>query len=88
MSFFDRSDSPSRLEVATAELEAISNAFSNIVQSCHNKCFSTRYLEADPNKGELACVDRCVAKYFEANKVVQRVSYQGAKSLTGASTGS
>lgn len=42
------------------ELEAVSDLFGRIVKSCHAKCISTRYAEADLNKGEAVCVDRLV----------------------------
>lgn len=49
-----------RLGEAAMELEAVSDLFTRIVSSCHAKCISTRYAEADLNKGESVCVDRSV----------------------------
>ncbi|BGP17713.1 hypothetical protein JCM10213_005293 [Rhodosporidiobolus nylandii] len=60
-----------RLAEAAMELEAVSDLFTRIVSSCHAKCISTRYAEAELNKGESVCVDRCVAKYFSVNEKVQ-----------------
>ncbi|BGO94588.1 hypothetical protein NBRC10512_004984 [Rhodotorula toruloides] len=60
-----------RLAEAAMELEAVSDLFTRIVASCHTKCISTRYSEAELNKGESVCVDRCVAKYFAVNEKVQ-----------------
>lgn len=38
-------------------------------------------MEGDLNKGESVCIDRCVAKYFEANKKVgERLQAVGASS--------
>ena len=46
-------------------------AFLNLTsRSCHAKCISTRYTDAELTKGESVCIDRCVGKYFEANKIV------------------
>ena len=39
-------------------------------RSCHNKCISARYPDADLNKGESVCIDRCVAKFNEVQKKV------------------
>lgn len=39
--------------------------------SCHAKCIGLRYTEADLNKGESVCVDRCVAKFAEVQKKVE-----------------
>jgi import inner membrane translocase subunit TIM10 len=36
--------------------------------SCHSKCINQRYLEGDLSKGESVCIDRCVAKFFDADK--------------------
>lgn len=47
-----------RLSEAAMELEAVSDLFNRIVNSCHAKCISTRYAEPELNKGEAVCVDR------------------------------
>jgi import inner membrane translocase subunit TIM10 len=39
-------------------------------RSCHSKCISARYAEAELNKGESICIDRCVAKFTEVQKKV------------------
>jgi import inner membrane translocase subunit TIM10 len=39
-----------------------------IRRSCHSKCINQRYLDGELSKGESVCVDRCVAKFFDANK--------------------
>ena len=51
----------------------------SLYSSCHAKCISTRYAEADLNKGESVCIDRCVAKFFEVNKKVgEKLQAMGA----------
>lgn len=73
------------LEVAVAELDMITDVFNRIVSSCHSKCINPRYAEADLNKGESVCVDRCVAKFFEVNKKVgEKLQNMGANA--GASS--
>lgn len=37
------------------------------MSSCTKKCVPNDYREADLNKGEGVCLDRCVAKFFEVN---------------------
>ncbi|AXA52351.1 mitochondrial import inner membrane translocase subunit TIM10 [Malassezia restricta] len=59
-----------QLEAATAELDMITDVFNRLVESCHAKCISPRYAEADLNKGESVCVDRCVSKFFAVNAKV------------------
>lgn len=40
-----------------------------MVTSCSKKCV-VRYTEGDLNVGEMACVDRCVGKYLQAQEKV------------------
>ncbi|EIM92763.1 uncharacterized protein STEHIDRAFT_47232 [Stereum hirsutum FP-91666 SS1] len=87
MSMFGRSAPPSgsvnpeRIEAAMVELDMVTDTFNRIVSACHSKCINTRYMEGDLNKGESVCIDRCVAKYFEANKKVgERLQAVGASS--------
>ena len=45
-------------------------------------------MEGDLNKGESVCIDRCVAKYFEANKKVgERLQAVGANAQQQQSGG-
>ena len=44
-----------------AQLDMITDVFNRLVESCHAKCISPRYAEADLNKGESVCVDRYVS---------------------------
>lgn len=43
------------------------------MESCHAKCIPPRYGEGELNKGESVCIDRCVLKYFEVNRIVGEV---------------
>ncbi|KAI8995335.1 Tim10/DDP family zinc finger-domain-containing protein [Trametes punicea] len=77
MSFLGRGSTPNagainqeRVDMATQELDMITDIFNRLVSSCHAKCISPRYAEGDLNKGESVCIDRCVAKFFEVNKKV------------------
>lgn len=78
---------PERVEMAIQELDMVTDIFNRLVSTCHTKCISTRYAEGDLNKGESVCIDRCVAKFFEANKKVgERLQNVGANA-GGATTG-
>ena len=33
--------------------------------ACQKKCVAARYKDAELNKGEAVCLDRCVAKYMD-----------------------
>ncbi|KAF7794113.1 hypothetical protein EIP86_005243 [Pleurotus ostreatoroseus] len=91
MSFLGRGSSapgqvnPERVEMATQELDMITDVFNRLVSSCHAKCINTRYAEGDLNKGESVCIDRCVGKFFEVNKKVgEKLQAMGANAA-GAS---
>ncbi|KAF9785960.1 Tim10/DDP family zinc finger-domain-containing protein [Thelephora terrestris] len=60
--------SSERVEAAIQEVELITDVFNRIVSSCHSKCINQRYLDGELSKGESVCIDRCVAKFFDANK--------------------
>ena len=52
---------------------------SRLTQSCLKKCVPADYREADLNKGESVCLDRCVAKFFEVNmKVSEKMQGEAA----------
>jgi mitochondrial import inner membrane translocase subunit TIM10 len=57
-------------------------------RTCHTKCVNTRYTEGELTKGESVCIDRCVAKFFEANKKVgERLQSLGANAGTTGTFG-
>ncbi|TFK41380.1 Tim10/DDP family zinc finger-domain-containing protein, partial [Crucibulum laeve] len=77
MSFLGRGGSPNtggvsmeKIEMAITELDTVTDFFNRMVQSCHAKCISSRYADADLNKGESVCIDRCVSKFNEVQKKV------------------
>ena len=41
----------------------------------------TRYTEADLNVGEMACVDRCSAKFMEASQLVAEATTKNAEQV-------
>lgn len=50
-----------------------------LVETCTKKCIPPTYREADLNKGESVCLDRCVAKFFEVNvKVSEKMQGEAA----------
>ncbi|KAH9863924.1 protein transporter tim10 [Plenodomus biglobosus] len=59
--------SEQKIAQAEAEIDMVSDMYSRLVKSCTAKCIDSAYREADLNKGESVCLDRCVAKFFEVN---------------------
>lgn len=55
------------------------------METCTKKCIPGDYREADLNKGESVCLDRCVAKFFEVNvKVSEKMQGEAAQRGGGA----
>lgn len=51
-----------------------------IADSCHKKCISTNYDQADLSQGEAVCIDRCVAKFIDVNtKVGEKMQQMGGQ---------
>ncbi|CAR23689.1 Mitochondrial import inner membrane translocase subunit TIM12 [Lachancea thermotolerans] len=59
-----------KLELAQVQFDAMSTSFNMMLRGCLEKCIPHEYGEADLNKGEMSCVDRCIAKIHYANRLV------------------
>jgi len=81
--------SAERIAAAEQEVEMVSEMFRKLSDSCISKCVPADYREADLNKGESVCIDRCVSKFFEVNiKVSEKMqSEQAAQSRGGGGGG-
>lgn len=56
----------------------------SLTESCTKKCIPIDYREADLNKGESVCLDRCVSKFFEVNiKVSEKMQGEAASKQGG-----
>lgn len=51
--------------VQDLEVEMMSDMYNRLMMVCHEKCISSKYVEADISKGEAVCLDRCVAKFLD-----------------------
>ena len=54
-----------------------------MLATCSKKCIDNTYREADLNKGESVCLDRCVAKFFEVNVKVSEKMQGEAQNKQG-----
>ncbi|KAJ4375556.1 protein transporter tim10 [Didymella sp. IMI 355093] len=78
--------SEQKIAAAEAEIDMVSDMYSRLLKSCSAKCIDTSYREADLNKGESVCLDRCVSKFFEVNvKVSEKMQgeAQGGQGFRG-----
>lgn len=60
------------VRMATIELEAMTNLFNKLSETCFDKCI-TKFNTAELQIGELSCEDRCAIKYMEAQTVVGEI---------------
>jgi mitochondrial import inner membrane translocase subunit TIM10 len=59
-----------------------------MIQSCVSKCVPSSYHEAELNKGESVCLDRCVSKFFATAAKIQEKAQGEAGAGAGAASGS
>ncbi|CCH59903.1 hypothetical protein TBLA_0C00890 [Henningerozyma blattae CBS 6284] len=77
--------SEQKISAAETELDLVTDMFNRLVNNCHQKCIDrSNYSAGDLNKNESACLDRCVAKYFETNvKVGENMQKMGQNFSAG-----
>lgn len=57
----------------------------SLVASCTKKCIPTTYREAELDKAESVCLDRCVSKFFDVHtKVSEKMQGEAAARQGGA----
>jgi len=54
--------------VQELEIEMMTDMYARLTSACHRKCITPKYREADLQKGEAVCIDRCVSKYLEVHE--------------------
>lgn len=64
----------------------MTHATARLVDTCTKKCIPKDYREAELNKGESVCLDRCVAKFFDVNIKVSEKMNETAAQRQGGST--
>ncbi|SPP75429.1 mitochondrial import inner membrane translocase subunit Tim10 [Drosophila guanche] len=52
------------------EIEMMSDLYNRMTNVCHKKCIPPRYSESELGKGEMVCIDRCVAKYLDIHEKI------------------
>lgn len=50
------------------EIEMMSDMYNRLTAACHKKCIPPKYSDAEINKGEAVCIDRCVAKFLDMHE--------------------
>jgi len=54
--------------VQDLEIEMMTDMYARLTTACHRKCIAPKYREAELQKGESVCIDRCVAKYLDVHE--------------------
>jgi import inner membrane translocase subunit TIM10 len=66
-------------------MEMYTNLFNKLTATCFQKCASRKHKEPDLQLGEMSCLDRCVAKYMDAQEkvgvVLQRANEKQAAQM-------
>lgn len=63
--------SQERLDMAMVQFEAMNATFNTMLETCLEKCISHDvYSEAELSRGEMCCIDRCVAKIHYSNRLI------------------
>ena len=57
-------------------MEMVTVALNKIVSTCFTKCVSRKHKQNDLQLGEMSCIDRCTAKYLDAQEKVGMVLQQ------------
>lgn len=61
----------SKVMMASIQFDAMNKSFNTMLYSCMEKCIKHEgYAEGDLTKGEMTCLDRCVAKIHYANRLI------------------
>ncbi|KAJ1769858.1 protein transporter tim10 [Coemansia sp. RSA 1813] len=63
-------DPNAQIAAAEQEMEMVTEMFARLGKLCNKKCIIQRYSDEELTKAESVCLDRCVAKYFQVNRVV------------------
>ncbi|KAJ2392622.1 protein transporter tim10, partial [Coemansia sp. RSA 2559] len=63
-------DANAQIAAAEQEMEMVTEMFARLGELCNKKCIIQRYSDEELTKAESVCLDRCVAKYFQVNRVV------------------
>jgi import inner membrane translocase subunit TIM10 len=64
------------LQQAELNLELFTSTTTLMQKTCFDKCVSRDYKQDSLSKAEQVCVDRCLVKFMEANKIIQDLSVQ------------
>lgn len=62
---------PQNVFEAEMNMEGLQDIIRRMTDSCKAKCLNTKFTDSELSAGEAVCVDRCSAKFFATNLVIQ-----------------
>ncbi|TDZ39324.1 Mitochondrial import inner membrane translocase subunit tim10 [Colletotrichum trifolii] len=90
MSFFGmgrpKLSSEEKIAMAEQEMRLLADMHNRLTKICQFKCLPD-YREADLNKGESVCLDRCAAKFFDAHMKASEVMQAESQKRGGGGMG-
>ncbi|KAG6298694.1 hypothetical protein E4U45_004914 [Claviceps purpurea] len=91
MSFFgigrQQPTSEQKLAAVEGEMRMMADTYNRLQKTCQKKCISTDYREAELNKGESVCLDRCTAKFLDTSMKVSEIMQQQGQAMGGGAAG-
>ncbi|KAI2603854.1 mitochondrial import inner membrane translocase subunit TIM10 [Hypoxylon fragiforme] len=68
--------SEEKIAAVEAEMKLLTQMHDRLTKACAKKCVPNEYREAELNKGESVCLDRCAAKFFDVHLKVSELLQQ------------
>ncbi|KAI9899044.1 hypothetical protein N3K66_005505 [Trichothecium roseum] len=80
--------SEQKIAAVEGEMRMMADTYNRLQTMCQKKCIPTDYREAELNKGESVCLDRCTAKFLDTSiKVSDVMQQQGQQQGMGGGGG-
>ncbi|KAF4592040.1 mitochondrial import inner membrane translocase subunit TIM10 [Ophiocordyceps camponoti-floridani] len=70
------SNASQKVVAIESEMRLMADTYNRLQKSCQQKCVPTDYREAELNKGESVCLDRCTAKFLDTSLRVSEIMQQ------------
>ncbi|KAI1174069.1 Tim10/DDP family zinc finger-domain-containing protein [Nemania sp. FL0916] len=79
--------SAEKIAAVEAEMKLLSEMANRMQNACRKKCIPSDYREAELNKGEGVCLDRCAAKFFDVHMKVSEQMQAESQRMGGGGGG-
>ncbi|KAM4058568.1 tim10/DDP family zinc finger domain-containing protein [Hirsutella rhossiliensis] len=76
--------SEQKIAAVEGEMRMMADTYNRLQKACQKKCIPTDYREAELNKGESVCLDRCTAKFLDTSMKVSEIMQQQGQAMGAA----